>query len=298
MSDQPLVSVITATFNMGGYVSEAVESVLAQDYPHVQSIIVDDGSTDDTQKVLERFHGDSRVSVIHQTNAGQTVAKNRGIAAARGQLIGFCDADDRWLPHKLRRQVPEMMARPDVGVVYSDRYVIDAEGNRVPSDGPERHSGRVTAKLLVENFLPFPTVLVRRDTLEKAGGFDEDLSMSIDCDLWLRISLSSEFLYIPEPLVEYRVWGGQMSHRMDERMDDFFRLMERFLREHPGAVSGAEARRAYAHSHTTRGIWLASVGRRQEAWKDYLRALTYRPIDVRLWKCVIRLALGRWKRAA
>ena len=293
MTNTPLVSVVTASYNMGHYVTEAVDSVLAQDYPAVEVIVVDDGSTDDTRAVLARYAGDPRVTVIHQENMGQTVAKNRGLAAAKGQLIGFCDADNRWLPGKLARQVPILLARPEIGVVYGDLQLIDGEGNPLPPPGTRRHSGRITGKLLIDNFVTFNTTLLRAETVRAMHGFDESLRMAIDYDLWLRISLRHEFLYLPEPLVAYRIWGGQMSHRTGERMDNFFRLLEKFLRENPGAVSKADGRRAWAHSLTTRGLWLASVGRKGEAWADYRRALGYRPWDQRLLKSIVKLGLGR-----
>ncbi|MFO7609550.1 MAG: glycosyltransferase [Candidatus Krumholzibacteriia bacterium] len=293
MTGSPLVSVVTASYNMGQYVAEAVDSVLAQDYPAVEVIVVDDGSTDDTQAVLARYAGDRRVTVIHQENRGQTVAKNRGLAATRGELIGFCDADNRWLPGKLARQVPILLSRPEVGVVYGDLQLIDGEGRPLPPPGTRRHSGRITGKLLIDNFVTFNTTLVRAETVRRLGGFDESLRMAIDYDLWLRISLDHEFLYLPEPLVAYRIWGGQMSHRTGERMENFFKLLEKFLREHPDAVTAAEGRHAWAHSLTTRGLWLASVGRKGEAWADYRRALGYRPGDKRLLKSIAKLALGR-----
>lgn len=292
MNTAPLVSAVTASYNMGRYVAEAVDSILAQDYPHLECVVVDDGSTDDTPRVLQRYASDARVTVIRQENSGQTTAKNRGLSAARGELIGFCDADNRWLPGKLSRQVPRLLERPEVGVVYGDAVLIDGEGRPLPPPRTRRHSGHITAKLLVDNFVTFNTSLVPRRILEEVGGFDESLRMAIDYDLWLRISLKYEFVYLPEPLVAYRIWGGQMSHRTAERMENFFRLLERFLREHPDAVTRAEARRAWAHSLTTRGLWLAGIGRRREAWRDYRRALGYRPHDLRLWKSLAKLLLA------
>jgi glycosyltransferase involved in cell wall biosynthesis len=293
MSEYPLVSVVTASYNMGHYVCQAIESVLGQEYPSVEVIVVNDGSTDDTATRLARYDGDGRVQVIHQENLGQTVAKNRGLAAASGEYVGFCDADNIWLPGKLASQVPLLASRPEVGVVYGDILLIDGEGKPLSAPQKRRFSGRITGKLLIDNFVTFNTTLVSRALLEEVGGFDEELRMAIDYDLWLRISLNYEFLYVDRPLVEYRIWGGQMSHRTGERMDNFFRLLEKFLVTHPDAVTKAEARHAWAHSLTTRGYWLASVGRKSEAWADYRRALGWRFHDKRLWKCMARTILGK-----
>jgi len=278
---------------MGQFIADAVDSVLSQEYPSIECIVVDDGSTDDTQIVLARYADDSRVKVIHQENSGQTVAKNRGLAVAHGELIGFCDADNRWLPGKLTRQVPLLLDRAEIGVVYGDISLIGEKDNPLPPQNTRRYGGRITAKLLVDNFVTFNTTLIPRRVLDDVGHFDEDLRMAIDYDLWLRISVKYEFVYISEPLVDYRIWGGQMSHRTGERMENFFRLLERFLLDNPEAVTPAEARRAWAHSLTTRGLWLAGIGRRREALSDYLRALGFRPNDQRVWKSMVKLALRR-----
>jgi glycosyltransferase involved in cell wall biosynthesis len=292
MNDQPLVSVVMAAYNMGQYLEEAVVSVLSQDHPRIQLIVVDDGSSDpDTPVVLARHEADPRVTIVRQANAGQTVAKNRGLAAARGEFVGFCDADNAWLPGKLSRQLAAFRERPEVGVVYGDLQLIGPLGESLPTPAIRRYSGRITGKLLADNFVTFNTTLTPRRLIEQVGGFDERLRMAIDYDLWLRISVTHEFLYLPEPLVRYRIWGGQMSHRTEERMASFFQLLENFLAAHPGQVTRGELRRAWAHSFTTRGGYRASVGRRAEAWADYRRALSHRPWDLRTIKSIGRLAL-------
>jgi glycosyltransferase involved in cell wall biosynthesis len=294
MNDKPLVSVVTAAYNMGQYLEEAIVSVLSQDHPRIQLIVVDDGSTDpDTPAVLARYEGDPRVTVVRQANAGQTVAKNRGLAEACGEFVGFCDADNAWLPGKLSRQLAAFRERPELGVVYGDLQLIGPAGESLPTPPCHRYSGRITGKLLADNFVTFNTTLVPRPIIENLGGFDERLRMAIDYELWLRVSLTHEFLYLPEPMVRYRIWGGQMSHRAEERLASYFRLLENFLAAHPDQVTRGEVRRAWAHSLTTRGRYRASVGRRAEALDDYRRALGHRPWDLRTLKSIGRLALRR-----
>jgi len=254
--------------------------------------VVDDGSTDHTPDVLAALAAeDSRVTVIRQENSGQTVAKNKAWLASKGDYIGFCDADNLWRPGKLARQLAAFRENPHVGVVYGDIQLIDGEGQPLPSPPIKRYQGRITGKLLIENFVTFNTTLVPRPVMEAANGFDENLRMAIDYDLWLRISLDHDFLLLDEPLVDYRIWGGQMSHRTEERMDNFFRLLQRFLDEHPDKIADADARLAWAHSLTTRGRYFASVGRKAEAWADYRQALGHRPWDLRTIKSMGRLAI-------
>ncbi|MCK5878600.1 MAG: hypothetical protein KAH24_02405, partial [Holophagae bacterium] len=125
------------------------------------------------------------------------------------------------------------------------------------------------------------------------GGFDESLTMSIDYDLWLRISLDHLIHYIPEPLANYRIWEGQMSKKMGERLDNFFQLLERFLDAHPDCVTKAEKDRAWAHVLVTRGQWHSQEGRKTAALGDYGRAMKYRFFDERLWRRLGALVLNR-----
>jgi glycosyltransferase involved in cell wall biosynthesis len=290
--EKGLVSIITATYNMAGYIAETLDAILAQDYPHIESIIIDDGSTDNTMEVLQPYLADPRVRVVRQENAGQTVAKNRGIAESRGEFIAFCDADDTWRQDKLSLQIPHF-EDPAVGVVFSDIICIDGAGEVLDIPPMKRSEGNVTAPLLVDNFVPFPTSVARASVLEEAGGFDENLSMSIDYDLWLRISVKYRFVWVKEPLANYRIWEGQMSKKSGERLDNFFRLLETFLEKYPDSVTEHEKDLAWSHCLVTRGYWHATEGRNQEALQDYGRAMRHHFFDGRLWRRMANLLLGR-----
>lgn len=292
MREPGLVSVITATYNMATHIAETMQAILAQDYDHLEAIVIDDGSTDDTPRVLEPFRADPRVRVVHQENAGQTRAKNRGLEEARGEFVAFCDADDVWRTDKLAKQIPRF-DDPEVAVVFSDIACIDGEGNELDIPPMKRAEGRIVPELLIDNFVPFPTAVVRGSVLDEKGGFDEQLSMSIDYDLWLRIAVDWKFAWVREPLANYRIWEGQMSKRTGERLDNFFRLLERYLKENPGVATRREIDRAWAHVHVTRGNWHSGEGRRAEAWSDLSTALKLEPLDSRLWRAIARFVLKR-----
>jgi glycosyltransferase involved in cell wall biosynthesis len=293
MSSSPLVSVIMAAYNMDRFLPFAVDSVLSQDWPALELIVIDDGSTDNTGEVLQAYRADHRVRVIRQRNAGQTVAKNVGLRAAGGEYVGFCDADNAWLPGKLSRQVPLLKARRAAGVVYGDIVLMDGQGRPLPAAPVKRYEGWITRQLLFENFVTFNTALMPRQVVEEFGGFDESLSMAIDYDLWLRVSTKYEFAYIPEPLVRYRIWGGQMSHRTEERFANFVRLFERFLAAHPDCVTASQIRRVWAVNYMQRGRSRDARGDVAGALRDYLTGFRYRPFDLFLWKSVARMVLRR-----
>jgi glycosyltransferase involved in cell wall biosynthesis len=289
---QPLVSVVIATYNMGQYVGAAIESVLAQTYPNVELLVVDDGSTDNTREIVQRYLGDSRVRYLSQKNAGQTVAKNAGIRASTGKYVGFCDADDQWMPDKLAKQVPVLEARPEVAVVYSKvSYIVEPPAPPVEELNIPCPSGKVTEDLYLVNFVPFGTALVRREALDRAGSFDEKYRMGIDWELWLRISLHWEFVFIDEPTYIYRVWAGQMSNNWTGRYEQCFRIMRDFETRNPGAVSRERVREAWAHSYASRAR-IRSYQSRQHlaACADLFRSLALRPGNFGTWRLIGRLA--------
>ena len=289
----PLVSVITATYNMADYLGETLDSVLAQRNARVESIVVDDGSTDRTPEVLERYAGDPRVKVVRQSNAGQTRAKNRGLEEATGDFVAFCDADDTWLPHKLERQLPRFDVDDPPGLVYADTQFMDEHGNDIETWNPRRYRGRIAGRLLADNFIPFPTCVSPRKVIEDLGGFDESLTMSIDYDLWLRVAAEHWVDYVPEVLARYRIWPGQMSHKTGERLDNAFRMTARYVERHPDAVTPTEARKAWAHTYATRGAWHRREGRLGAAFADYGRSLRHWPLELRTWRMIGAALLRR-----
>jgi glycosyltransferase involved in cell wall biosynthesis len=284
-----LVSVVIASYNMGHYLGQAVQSVLAQSYQDVEVQIVDDGSTDNTAEVVRRWASDPRVRVHTQPNAGQARAKNTGVALSRGRFVAFLDADDLWLPGKLERQMELFRGRPEVGVVYSEYQVMDGDGRLLEKGPTPMRRGWVSGELLIENFVCYSAGVVRRECLERCGAFDETLGMGIDYDLWLRLSAHYQFDFVPEPTVRYRIWAGQMSKNYKKRYQSAIRIMESFLTNNPGIVDGGVVRQAWAHTYVGRGdITLWQEANRRAAFRDYLRALRRVPWYWRAWRSMLR----------
>lgn len=290
---QPLVSVIVATYNMAKYLSDAVESILGQTYGNLDLHVVDDGSTDDTGSVMQRWAGDSRVHYHWQPNAGQTNAKNNGVRESKGEFIAFCDADDMWTPDKLRKQMMLFDPGGTVGVVYARNQQIRESGSVVADTREETYySGRITGQLFQYNFICFGTTVTRRICFDEFGGFNEDYRMGIDWDLWLRISTRYEIRFLDDIVYLYRVWPGQMSTNWRGRYEHALRIMGDFLQKYPDFVDVRTISRAYAHTYAERARLRALLGREiGPAYRDVALALRYSPLYLPAWKMLARLAL-------
>jgi len=295
MRSEPMVSVVIAAYNMGQYLPQAVNSVLNQSWGNLEVILIDDGSKDDTEHKMSAYSEDYRVRYIRTENRGQPKAKNLGVKSARGDFIAFCDADDYWDEDKLLLQMPEF-EDDKVGIVYSEVNYVDEVGQPVEKPQPyNRYSGNVTNELLIKNFVPFGTAVVRRQCFVSNGFFDENLPMGIDWDLWLRFSLAWKFKYIPDKTYFYRVWHGQMSTNYRSRYDNAFKILKKFLEENRGVVSDKLIARAWSDMYSSKAISLAKSERiffeplvniiysikydcfYLPAWKSFLKLLFRRP---------------------
>jgi glycosyltransferase involved in cell wall biosynthesis len=208
----PTVSVILPVYNRSASVARAIESVLAQTYRDYELIVVDDGSTDDTRRVVDSF-GD-RLIVLEQPHAGAYVARNLALRHARGELIAFIDSDDVWLAERLELQVP-LMERPEVGLVFGDGEIVPLRRLRLHQVTPPRR-GRVAAHFAWGNFVPTCTVLVRRRCLD---GFAETNAVSADYLAWFRIALRHELDYVDAPVAEYTVHTGGISYDLGRSLE-------------------------------------------------------------------------------
>ena len=206
----PLVSCIVTAWNCGPFLAAALESALAQDVPGgLEIVVVDDGSTDDTPRVLAAFA--DRVRVVRQPNAGVCGATNRGVEEARGAYLTFLDGDDVLLPGKIQAQVDVLESRPEVGLVYCDLEIVDADERPLaPSflaaHGLTPRSGQVMGALLYNNVVP--TCLMVRASLRDAWHpIDVD---ALAQDWWIAAGVAgvAELHYQPEPRYRYRTHGG------------------------------------------------------------------------------------------
>jgi hypothetical protein len=193
------------------------------------------------------------------------------------------------VPEKLSLQMPLFQGRPEVGVVYSGYQRIDQQGHELSTEPTSMHRGWVSGPLLIENFVPASSALVRRECFERYGGFDVALRTGEDYDMWLRLSAHCQFDFVADRTMRYRIWGGQMSKDYRARYETGIRTMQRFLDNNPGAVDRAVVRRAWAHTYTGRGNVTLWRGRdRLSALRDYLLALSFWPGYWPAWRALLR----------
>jgi glycosyltransferase involved in cell wall biosynthesis len=246
----PAVSVVLATYNYGRYLAGALDSALGQTLSDLEIIVIDDGSTDETKEVMALYLANPRVRYFGTDHGGQPAAKNTGIRLARTPLIAFLDADDLWLPTKLEKQVALFAANPNLGVVYSRRWLMDELGRHLHYPQPPLPRGNVLEAMFRQNFICFSSAVVSRSVFDQVGMFDTSLALAIDYDLWLRVAQRFQFDYVDEPLVKYRTGHANLSRRTEERLKTAAKIMARFLKEYGGrsALGPALIRRAQAET--------------------------------------------------
>jgi glycosyltransferase involved in cell wall biosynthesis len=286
---QPLVTVVVPNYNCGRFIAETLNSVFAQTYPYVEVIVVDDGSTDESAAVLQRFQ--DRVRIVNQKNQGVSVARNRGIQEARGELIAFLDADDVWHPEKLAKQVA-LFDNPAVGLVHCALEYIDEAGKTLGTNVTGRR-GRVLRHIaLLEGTIVLAggsTAVVRRACFEKAGFFDPEVSTAADWDMWRRVACQYEIDVVREPLMRYRQRAGSMHRNVDVFAHDMLHGFASMFADPAAREIHHLRRRSYAAlylmlsgSYLHAGQWpraLAYAGRSIASWPlvaGYIVAMPWR----------------------
>lgn len=205
----PLVSIVVPAYNHARYLGECVESVLAQSYPAVELIVLDDGSSDGTRALLESYG--QRFRWESQSNMGQSATLNRGWSMSSGDILGYLSADDMLRPEAVADAVTALAAWPEIVATYPDFDIIDADSmfvRRVTSPDFDRR------KLLLDLVCqPGPGAFFRRGVWDKAGPWNRNLRQNPDLDFWLRLALYGDFLRIPKVLAAFRIHEASQTYR-------------------------------------------------------------------------------------
>lgn len=315
---RPLVSVIIPTFNSGKLITRAVRSALAQTYDRLEIIIADDASKDDTRQKVEAIP-DRRVIFLESaeaTNKGPAATRNRGLAEAEGKYVAFLDSDDEWFSEKLARQVDYLEANPACSIVVTNAYDISPTGKIIGTEfgGPQPpKSGSDAWRVLLKySFIETSSVMSRLSLVREIGGFDPNLLVSQDQDLWIRLALQGDVGIIEEIMGQiHQVVTGHMTRNRLRQVDIMLPMIEGHVDRLKARLSKCEIDDILGHRYqkTGRAFYfdreyllgirlLVKASVRNGRWLDnFLYTLHANPFGVLL-KGMIRSAFGGSHRAA
>ncbi|MBW4602818.1 MAG: glycosyltransferase family 2 protein [Calothrix sp. FI2-JRJ7] len=233
----PTISVIIPTYNNQRTILETIESIQKQSFSDLEIVVINDGSTDDTLKILNSIP-DERVKVFTYENSGVSTARNRGISVARGKYIAFLDGDDLWTQNKLELQYSALEQHPEAGLAYSLTYMMSENGKQVHKCDPIYYEGNVYTKLLAGNFIIgiSSNILVRKAAIDSVGIFDTTLSHYEDWDWCLRLASKWSFVAVPEYQVFYRLSSGSASTNIEAFEKSVLTVINRAIQNAPQGI--------------------------------------------------------------
>ena len=285
MTEDHFISVIIPNYNYAHYVGAAIESVMAQTYDNFELIVVDNGSTDNSKQVLEKFEKkySPQLQVVFQDNRGQAGSRNRGIEESKGDLIAFLDADDVWMPNKLEEQI-KLFIDPIIGLVYSSYWISDQNLNQIKIQDA-KYRGDVL-NCFAHNLATGVVVggesnaIIRRKCFDELGYFDTDLEESTGWDMYRRISSCYQIDYVDLPLMKYRIHGNNL-HKTNEIMYQQLEIQARKLFEDPKCSRIFHLRRK-CYSQVHYGIASAHYKSKNffGLFRHILLAITYHPFVI------------------
>jgi glycosyltransferase involved in cell wall biosynthesis len=211
---QPLVSIITPSFNQARYLESTIRSVLSQDYPNIEYIIVDGGSSDGSVEIIRRY-SDRLAWWVSEKDRGQTDAINKGFTHANGEILAWLNSDDTYEPHAIREAVAFLQGHPDVGLVYGDANFIDENG-RVVGRFP---AAQTNYRRLRQGYVHIPqqSAFWRADLWRKVGPLDPSFYFAMDYDLWVRLAALAPLQYHPRAWANFRLHTQGKTIAADDR---------------------------------------------------------------------------------
>lgn len=258
------VAVIIPCYNSAKYIRKTLDSILNQDYKYLEIVAIDDGSTDETRRILESYLPKIRI-LAHPNNAnlGPAASQNLGITQTKSELIAFLDHDDFWYPRKVQEQVKIFEKKPEVGVVYTNGYAVDENDNILFKLFPDTfREENISGKMLLKGYIKTESsIMVRREMFRQLGLFKVNL-LAADHDMYVRLSEVTKFYYVPDPLFAYRKHTGQLSS--DRKMwEDGFLILKDACKRYPHGINLRRKRL---------GVLYYRLGEFDWKEKNYLRA--------------------------
>ena len=282
---KPLVSIVMPTYNCAAYLPESIESILAQTYDAYEIVVIDDGSSDNTKLVLEPYSEKIRYIDLGR-NEGLPTARNLGIQSAKGEYVAFLDADDIWMPEKLKMSIDQFLKNPDAGMVYSKHINIDSKSQFL--EGKIRRtlpSGNIFLQLFFEqNFIICSSVVVRKEVFNKTALFDFELENCQDWDMWLRIAFYYKAIGIDVPLVKYRHSSKSLSKNRDNVLKYQKVIIDKIytmFKDSDNGISGKMYKKRLAAHYAKIGRHYMRTGDKAAAREHFRLSLKMDPINIR-----------------
>lgn len=224
-SNLPKVSIITPSFNQGQFLEASIRSVLEQDYPNLEYIIVDGGSKDESVEIIKKYQ-DRLAWWVSEKDKGHADALNKGFSHATGEILAWLNSDDIYFPNAVSEAVAILTSRPEVGMVYGDADLIDDSGKTVGQFGSKQTSYKQMLRGSVH--IPQATTFFRTNLWHQVGPLDLTLFFSFDYDLWVKLAKVSQILYVPKRWAKFRIHGAGKTIVNDDRCyPDMLRVLER-----------------------------------------------------------------------
>jgi len=275
------VSVVIPTYNYGGFIAQAIESVLSQTLKPAEIIVVDDGSTDETESAVGSF-GD-KIHYIRQENAGVCAARNSGVAESTGRYIAFLDADDQWMPTKLEKQLKKFESDPEIGLVHCGMRHFDGETGQTLDLLTEGQEGWVADELLLWERpavnVSGSAVMVTREAFDTVPGFDARQKVGEDWDFCYWVARKFKVGFIAEPLVNYRIHARAAHNNVREMERGMSLFYEKAFASADPKIHALK-NRAYGNFHRILSGSYFQSGDYGEFLKHAVKSLQYRPSSI------------------
>ncbi len=275
MPDLPLFSIITPSFNQAGYLEETLKSVLEQDYPALEYLVVDGASTDGSVAVIERYA--SRLAWwVSEADSGQAEAVNKGFARARGEYVGWVNSDDLLMPGALQLAAQALADNPQLSMVFGDVISINERGETI---NIMRYGDWGLDELMTFHIIGQPGVFFRRAALEQAGYLDTSYHFLLDHHLWLRLAQTGKVAYLHQPLAKARFHAQAKNIAQAARFgEEAYRIVD-WMGSQPALVERLPRlkRQVWAGAHRMNARYLLDGGQPAPALRSYFRALAAHP---------------------
>ncbi len=278
---QPKISVIIPTYNSAGYLPLAIESVFNQSYGNVEIIIVDDGSTDNTQEIVKPFL--ERVAYYRKENGGPSSARNHGIRKSTGDYIAFLDSDDRWLPEKLELQLNIFIKNGSAGLVGCGITNRDEEGKFLSENRMAQGKLEFSTRLIFSNIIAAgSTLMISRDVVGRIGLFDEELLGAEDWDYGLRVFKEYDIYFVEKPLVlkTERGAGQSACGNGDLMLSCELKFLEKHRDYFERNFDSVNIRKAFARRYFSHTYAMLRCGEFFKARKSITRSIRYYPMYI------------------